>query len=316
MEEHEVVFTADTSGERLDIALVMNTDGLSRGQLQALIKEGKVTVNGTPAKASLKLRGGETVRVLMPPPQEDETVLPEDIWLNIVYEDDALAVINKPAGMIVHPGDHGETGTLVNALLAKYPQIAQMNYDPRRRGIVHRLDKDTSGLLMVAKTATVQRKLMEQFQARTVEKMYVAMLERAPKSLVGRIEAPIGRDSSQRKRMAVMREGRPAITEYRVVDNEFPEGQVLAEVNILTGRTHQIRVHMAFIGAPIVGDKVYGFRKQRVALQRHFLHAARLTFDHPVTEERMTFEAPLPGALERLIVALKEGRARPAPDAK
>lgn len=305
MEEQLVEFTADTAGERLDVALVMNTDGMSRGQLQALIHDGKVTVDGKPAKPSLKLKGGETIVVQMPAPLQDDRVTPQDIALNILYEDDHLAVIDKPAGLVVHPGDGNEQGTLVNAILARYPQIAQIPYDARRRGIVHRLDKDTSGLIVIAKNAPAQLKLAEQFAKRTVEKTYLALVERIPKTLTGRIEAPIARDPHQRKRMAVIRAGKPAITEYRVIDSEFREGQALLEVNLLTGRTHQIRVHLAFIGAPIVGDTVYGFRKQRLRIKRHFLHAAKLAFDHPVTGERLRFESPLPMALKNVLEQLK-----------
>jgi 23S rRNA pseudouridine1911/1915/1917 synthase len=304
MEDQLVEFTADTPGERLDVALVMNTDGMSRGQLQALIHDGKVTVDGKPAKPSMKLKGGEQVIVQLPPAPQDDRVAPEDIALKVVFEDEHIAVIDKPAGLVVHPGDGNEQGTLVNALLSHYPQIAQIPYDARRRGIVHRLDKDTSGLIVIAKTAAAQLNLIAQFSARTVDKTYLALTEKLPKTLTGRIEAPIARDVHQRKRMAVTRKGKKAITEYKVIDIEFTDGQALLEVNLLTGRTHQIRVHLAFIGAPIVGDSVYGYRKQRVKMKRHFLHAAKLAFTHPVTGERLSFESPLPedlkGHLERM----------------
>ncbi len=298
MEDQLVEFTADTPGERLDVALVMNTDGMSRGQLQALIHDGKVTVDGKPAKPSLKLKGGEQVIVHVPPTPQDDRVAPEDIALNIVYEDEHIAVIDKPAGLVVHPGDGNEQGTLVNALLFRYPQISEIPYDARRRGIVHRLDKDTSGLIVIAKNAPAQLNLISQFSKRSVDKTYLALTERVPKTLTGRIEAPIARDVHQRKRMAVTRKGKPSVTEYKVIDIEFTDGQALLEVNLLTGRTHQIRVHLAFIGAPIVGDSVYGFRKQRVKMKRHFLHAAKLAFTHPVTGERLSFESPLPADLQ------------------
>jgi 23S rRNA pseudouridine1911/1915/1917 synthase len=174
-----------------------------------------------------------------------------------------------------------------------------------RQGIVHRLDKETSGLIVIARNDVAQRRLAKQFQDRTVDKTYVALVERTPKTLTGRIEAPIGRDHQQRKRMAVVREGKPAITEYRVTDTEFREGQALVEVHILTGRTHQIRVHMAFIGSPVVGDTVYGFRKQRVSMKRHFLHAARLEFNHPTNGERLKFESPLPPVLKDTLEKLR-----------
>jgi 23S rRNA pseudouridine1911/1915/1917 synthase len=180
-----------------------------------------------------------------------------------------------------------------------------MGIEEKRMGIVHRLDKDTSGLLVIARTDAVRRKLAAQFQERTVEKIYLALLERTPQTRTGRIEAPIARDPQQRKRMAVVRGGRPAISEYTVIDDDFTEGQALVRIRLLTGRTHQIRVHMAFIGCPIVGDSVYGFRKQRVKLKRHFLHAAELTFDHPTTGERLHFTSPLPAGLQNVMEKLR-----------
>ncbi|MBL8160517.1 MAG: RluA family pseudouridine synthase, partial [Anaerolineae bacterium] len=172
-------------------------------------------------------------------------------------------------------------------------------------GIVHRLDKDTSGLIVIARRDVARRKLMAQFQARTVEKTYIALLEKAPPTEVGRIDAPIARDSNQRKRMAVVRGGRPAVTEYEVIERDFKDGQTLVRIQIHTGRTHQIRVHMAFIGAPIVGDSVYGYRRQRLGLKRHFLHAAHLCFDHPRTGERLCFDSPLPPGLLDILEKLR-----------
>jgi 23S rRNA pseudouridine1911/1915/1917 synthase len=293
-------------GERLDKAIVAQVgDALSRAQIQALIKAGQVTVNGAQVKAGVKLRGGETIRVTIPPKQE-ETIEPEAIPLNVIYEDDDLAVIDKPAGLIVHPGVANEKGTLVHAMLARWPEIAQMNIEEKRMGIVHRLDKDTSGLLVIAKNDAARRKLAAQFQERTVEKIYLALLERTPQTRTGRIEAPIGRDPQQRKRMAVIRAGRQAITEYAVIDDDFAGGQALVRMRLLTGRTHQIRVHMAFIGCPVVGDTVYGFRKQRIKLKRHFLHAAELAFDHPTTGERLHFKSPLPPGLQNVMEKLRK----------
>jgi 23S rRNA pseudouridine1911/1915/1917 synthase len=302
--EH-IEFTA-TSGERLDKAIVVHVgDAMSRAQIQALIKEGHVTVNDAQVKAGIKLKGGETVSVTVPVKQE-ETIQPEAIPLDVLYEDADLAVIDKPAGLIVHPGVANEKSTLVHALLARWPEVARMNVEEKRMGIVHRLDKDTSGLIIIAKTDIARRKLAAQFQERTVEKVYLALLERAPQTRIGRIEAPIGRDPEQRKRMAVMRGGRPAITEYTVMEDDFIEGQALVRIKLLTGRTHQIRVHMAFIGCPIVGDSVYGFRKQRVSLKRHFLHAAELAFDHPTSGERLSFTSPLPTGLQNVMEKLRE----------
>lgn len=281
------------AGQRLDIAVTERLPHLSRAQVQALIKEGLVTVNGATVKPGVKLRGGEQIHITLPEAKKTE-ILPEQIALDVVYEDADIVVINKPAGLVVHLGTGIEGGTLVNALLARYPEVAFMQNGEGRQGIVHRLDKDTSGLIVIARTDQAQRVMAKQFQDRTVHKQYIALLEHTPKTLTGRIEAPIGRDRNQRKRMAVVREGKPAVTEYRVTDTGFREDFALAEVHILTGRTHQIRVHMAFIGCPIVGDRVYGHRKQRIGLKRHFLHAAHLAFDHPTTGQRLEFNAPLP----------------------
>lgn len=282
-------------------------DRMSRAQVQTLIDNGLALVDGKTLKAGAKLKGGEQITLAIPTREEPEVVQPEAIDLTILYEDDDLAVIDKPAGMIVHPGEQNETGTLVSAALNHWPQIAAMNVEEKRAGIVHRLDKDTSGLIIVAKNDRARRKLSDQFQDRTVDKTYIALLEKRPDTTSGRIEAPIGRDPKQRKRMAVLRAGRPAITEFTVIDDDFRGDFALVEVHILTGRTHQIRVHMAFIGCPIVGDRVYGFRKQRVGLKRQFLHAAKLSFDHPTSGERLHFESPLPAGLQNILVKLRQG---------
>jgi 23S rRNA pseudouridine1911/1915/1917 synthase len=303
----QVEFTAPTAGERVDKAIVAEIgESLSRAQIQALIGDGQVTVNGKTVKANFKLKGGETIRVLIPIKEQAETVVAEAIPLKVIYEDDDLAVIDKPAGMTVHPGVQNESGTLVSALLSRWPQVAAMNIEEKRAGIVHRLDKDTSGLIVVAKNDPARRKLMTQFQAHTIEKSYIALLERKPQTTVGRIDAPIARDPQNRKRMAVSRGGKNAITEFTVIDDNFRAGQALVKLNILTGRTHQIRVHMAFIGCPVVGDRVYGFRKQRVGMKRHFLHAAELSFDQPTTGERLKFASPLPVGLQNILDKLKE----------
>ncbi len=298
-------FNVTEAGQRLDKLLVDHLPDLSRVQIQQYIKDGQITVNGVPAKPAMKLKGGELVRVELPPPTSTD-MQPEAIELDIVYEDQDLAVINKPAGMVVHPGTGVSSGTLVNALLARYPEIGQIHGSERRQGIVHRLDKETSGLMVIARNKPTMDRLMRQFQERTVDKTYIALLERVPKTLTGRIEAPIARDPQQRKRMAVVRDGKMAITEYKVLETDLRDGQALVEVNLLTGRTHQIRVHMAFIGCPIVGDTVYGFRRQRLGMKRHFLHAARLAFTHPRTGERLKFEAPLSAGLQNTLEKLRQ----------
>ena len=306
MDGETLEFTVDAPGDRLDKLIVAHVgDSLSRAQIQTLIKDGKVTVNGSQVKPGVKLKGGERISIVIPARETSDEVIPEAIPLEVLYEDDDLAVIDKPAGMTVHPGVGNETGTLVSAMLSRWPEIANMNTVEKRAGIVHRLDKDTSGLMVIAKNDVTRRRLMAQFQARTVEKHYIALLERTPQTRTGRIEAPVGRDPNQRKRMAVVRGGKPAITEYTVLDDEFQEDRALVRVYLLTGRTHQIRVHMAFIGCPIVGDAVYGFRKQRLKLKRHFLHAAHLCFDHPRSGERLCFDSPLPPGLLNILEKLR-----------
>lgn len=298
-----IEFVNDTPGERLDKIVVARLgEGFSRTQAQKLIDDGNVSVDGAAIKAGAKLKGGEFIRIAIPVPAPQQDVQAEDIPLRIVYEDADIAVIDKPAGLIVHPGAGNEHGTLVNALLARYPEIEQIPIAPKRRGIVHRLDKDTSGLILAARNATAMHKLMAQFQARTVEKTYVTLVERPPKTTTGRIEAPIARDPGDRKRMAVQRGGRPAISEFETIQR-YKEGYALLRVRLLTGRTHQIRVHMAFIGCPVVGDVVYGYRRQRL-MRGQFLHAARLCFDHPRTGERLCFEAPLSPRLQAVLESL------------
>lgn len=295
-------FTAETSGERLDKLVSVRLPALSRTQVKAMITDGHVTVNGEQVKAGVKLRGGETINVILPDTTERE-LISEDIALTFVYEDDHIGVIDKPAGLVIHPGLGNETGTLVNALLARYPHLRETE----RKGIVHRLDKDTSGLILIAKTEEAIVNLMAQFQDRTVDKNYLALTERSPRTAIGVIDAPIGRDSRQRKRMAVVRGGKAAQTEFEVIDEDFQGDRALLRCKLLTGRTHQIRVHLAFINAPIVGDMIYGYRKQRLKLKRQFLHAAELSIDHPITGERMTFESPLPSGLQNILDKLRTG---------
>ncbi|MCC6805231.1 MAG: RluA family pseudouridine synthase, partial [Anaerolineae bacterium] len=220
-----ITFTAGSPGERLDKIITAHLgDRLTRTQVQALIRDGQVTVDGAVVKPGVKLKGSERITVTVPPPADDSTIAPEPIPLTIVYEDDDLAVIDKPAGLVVHPGAGNPSGTLVNAILARYPQVAEMNYAPKRRGIVNRLDKDTSGLIVVAKNAPTLHRLMGQFQKRTVEKIYIALLERTPKTSTGRIDVPLGRDPNNRRKRAVMRDGRPAVSEFTVIER-FADGK-------------------------------------------------------------------------------------------
>ncbi len=296
-----VSFTVECGDERLDKAIAARLEDLSRSSVQRLIKSGEVKVNGRLSKPSYSVQVGDEVVVRVPtevPPQ----VLPEDIPLDVVYEDDALLVVNKPAGLVVHPAPGHPSGTLVNAVLAHCPQIAQVG-GADRAGIVHRLDKDTSGLILVAKDEATRAALQRQFKRRQVGKVYLALVEDHVQPREGIIEVPIGRHKRNRKKMAVVRSGRRARTLYRAI--EFFDQHTLLEVRPHTGRTHQVRVHLSWLGYPIVGDAVYGRRRQRLLQGRHFLHAARLRCTHPATGEEVTFEAPLPPELAAVLEKLR-----------
>lgn len=308
MSERRVVLTLDLPGQRLDKALANSLPELSRVQCQRLIQEGRVMISGAPAKASLRLTGGEQVVVNIPVARETGLVA-EDIALDIRYENDDLIVVNKPAGMIVHPAAGHERGTLVNAVLAHCPDLLGIGGD-KRPGIVHRLDKDTSGLILVAKNDQAMRHLQRQFKQRTVRKVYLALVEGHFSTGEALIDAPIGRDQRNRKKMAVIppnspAQSRPAQTRVKLLD--YYGSYSLMECLPQTGRTHQIRVHLAFTGHPIVGDLVYGRRKQHLELDRQFLHAAELTFQRPGDDATLTVRAELPSDLQRVLDALLKG---------
>ncbi len=292
----------EEAGERLDRALAARFPELSRAQIQRLIRSGAVTVNDVPVRPAYRLSPGDRVSGTFP---EEETVRAESIPLDIVYEDDHLLVVNKPAGMVVHPAAGVVHGTLVNALLAHCPQVADVG-GPERAGIVHRLDRETSGLIVVAKDPETHAALQRQFQRRLVRKTYVALVEGQVQPREGIIEVPIGRDQKDRTRMTVARTGRPAVTQYRVVEI-FPD-YTLLEVRPHTGRTHQIRVHLAWFGYPVVGDRIYGRRRQTLLVDRHFLHARDLAFTHPSTGEKVSFTAPLPPELTAVLAQLRRER--------
>jgi 23S rRNA pseudouridine1911/1915/1917 synthase len=304
---NELVLKVDaaSAGERLDKALAAALgDGLSRSQIQRLVEQGRVNVDGVIAgKAGLKLTGGERVVVELPPPSPSR-LEPESIPLAIVYEDDDILVIDKPAGMIVHPSAGHMRGTLAHAVLGHDPDIQGVGGE-QRPGIIHRLDKDTSGLIVVAKNDTAHRDVQRQFKSRSVEKTYLALLDGRPPTDRGRIEAPIGRDPRERKRMAIVSPnlGREAQTDYRVL--ELFKAHTFVEVKPHTGRTHQIRVHCAFLGCPVAGDTVYGRKRSTIGLERHFLHAARLKLALPATGEIRTFESPLPEELAGILASLR-----------
>lgn len=297
----EITTQVSQAGERVDQIVASEIDALSRSTVQRLIKKERITVNAAPVKASYRLETGDLITVRLPPP-ESQTLLPEPIPLDILYQDDDLIVVNKPAGMVTHPAPGHACGTLVNALLAHHPPLVQMT-TPERAGLVHRLDKDTSGVIVVAKTEAARRDLQAQFKARKVLKTYLALVEGHPDPEQGRIEAAIGRDPKNRKRMAAIHGGRRAITTYRV--QERFARHTLVQVSPKTGRTHQIRVHMAFIGHPVVGDRTYGYRKQRLLSERQFLHAWRIRFAHPQSGRPMSFEAGLPPDLQAVLARLR-----------
>jgi 23S rRNA pseudouridine1911/1915/1917 synthase len=303
-------------GARLDVWLTTASRDLSRARIQALIADHRVLVDGRATRASAKLRGGETVTLTVPVPTEAAPAA-EEIPLQVVHQDACLLVIDKPAGLVVHPGAGRTQGTLVNALLHLVKDLSGVG-GVLRPGIVHRLDRGTSGLLVVAKDDETHRALARQFAGRSVEKEYLAIVHGVPRTKTGTIDLPIGRDPAHRQRMSTRaRRGRPARSDFEVL--EPLDGAALVRVRIHTGRTHQIRVHLASLGHPVAGDPAYGgtrapssrapgARAALVSLGRPALHAARLSFTHPGTGERLAFESPLPEDLAVLLVALRAAR--------
>jgi len=307
---------ADRAGDRLDRFLVSQVPEVSRARIQQLIADGKVRVNGDAAKPSLRLREGDQVDLLGSPVPPPLKAVAEDIPLDVVYEDDALAVINKPAGMIVHSGAGAASrgGTLVNALLHRFGSLSGMGGE-MRPGIVHRLDRDTSGLIVVAKNDLAHRRLAEQFSKRQVKKTYLALVHGWMKQDKGTIASAIARDRIRRTRMTNRAShGREAISHWRVlrrVQSRFGKFSLL-EIKIDTGRTHQIRVHLASLGHPVVGDVLYGAPRElkdtrggKLALGRNFLHAGAIELRHPGTGETLGFSRPLPAQLEDFLSHLE-----------
>lgn len=292
------------AGMRIDQVLAQLMPDQSRNRLQSWVRDGRVLVDDRQVPPKFRVRGSEALIIDVPPPPEAVADAPEAIDLDIVFEDAALMVINKPAGLVVHPGSGNWQGTLLNALLYHCPALSRVP----RAGIVHRLDKDTSGLLVVAKTLAAQTDLVRQLQARSVHREYMA-LAHGQLSTGGTVDAPIGRHASQRTRMAVVGSGREAVTHYSV-ERRFEEC-TLVRCKLETGRTHQIRVHMAHIGHPLVGDPVYGKRRCRSealqAFPRQALHALQLGLIHPVSGEAMSWSAPLPEDMLALIAAAAQG---------
>ncbi len=303
IQQHTYQFNNVEPGERLDKWLTHVLPDRSRTEIQRWIREGRVQVNRQTTKPGYRLEPNDVVTVEIPEVRPYEKIEAEPIPLSIMYEDEDIIVVDKPAGMVVHPapGHHG--GTLVNALLYHVKDLQGIGGE-ERPGIIHRLDKDTSGLIVVAKNDIAFRNLQRQFKERRVRKVYVALVEGHLQPRVGRIEAPIGRDKRNRKRMAVVPSGKEAVTEYHVI--RYYPSHTLVEAHPITGRTHQIRVHFAFIGHPLAGDTLYGHRKQllRPELKRHFLHARTIGFYHPRTEEWMEFRAEMPQDLQKVLARL------------
>jgi 23S rRNA pseudouridine1911/1915/1917 synthase len=299
-----VVVPEGAAGTRAD-RFVADAAGLSRSYVQRLITEGRLTSGGAAIKANALLRAGDELELDVPAVQPLELEADEAISLTIVYEDDDLLIIDKPAGLVVHPAPGHASGTLVNALLARRGSFGGIA-GVARPGIVHRLDRDTSGLIMVARNDVAQAHLMAQLKARRVKKTYLALVAGSVGAAVGRVEAPIGRDPRHRTRMAVVPDGRPSVTGYRV--RERFEGWTLLELDLVTGRTHQIRVHLAAIGHPVAGDPTYATGRARRGpdgLERLFLHAWRLELMAPAGDRLIRAEAPLPEDLERPLASLR-----------
>jgi 23S rRNA pseudouridine1911/1915/1917 synthase len=311
---HTLEVPAGAAVQRVD-RYVADVTGLSRSHVQKLISAGNLTADGLPLKANAVVGPGAALQLVVPEPEPLDLAPAPEIPVRVVHEDADLLIVDKPAGLVVHPSPGHSGGTLVNALLAHGgPETFGGIAGVQRPGIVHRLDRDTSGLLMVARTDAAQHSLMAQLKARRIKKTYLALVLGEVSAEVGRIEAPIGRDPKHRTRMAVVNDGRASTTGYRV--RERFAGWTLLELDLVTGRTHQIRVHLDAIGHPVAGDPVYGTGTSRrgprpgpggAPLERLFLHAWRLQLTSPSDGQLIRAEAPLPGELERVLVGLRHG---------
>ena len=291
------------TSHRLDHFLVNQFPELSRSYLQNLVKKGNVSVDGNIIyKTGYKLDGERVISIILPPP-ETSKLTPERMPLDVLFENKDVLVINKPAGIVVHPSAGHKTGTLVHGLLAYIPDLEGIG-GIKRPGIVHRLDKETSGVLIIAKNDRAHRFLQEQFKQRQVKKSYLALVDSKPPTPTGRIEASIGRDPSHRQRMAIVPEGKGklAISEYKTIQS-FTNHSLL-QIRIQTGRTHQIRLHMAFLDCPVVGDRIYGYKTPSLSVKRHLLHAQSLVINLPDGTNNAYFEAPLPNDFQNVIERL------------
>lgn len=303
MAEESKQYTADKEGERLDVFLTRMEPELSRAHIQKLVAAGKAEVSGRARKSNYKLQAGEMVLLTIPAAQP-VAILPEDIPLDVLYEDADIIVVNKPRGMVVHPATGVYSGTLVNALLFHCHDLSGINGEIRP-GIVHRLDKDTSGVMVAAKNDAAHIDLAEQIRTKTAHRIYNAIVCGNIREEAGIIKGDIGRHPTDRKKMAIVHEhGKPAVTHFRVLER-FGD-YTLVECRLETGRTHQIRVHMASIGHPVLGDPKYGPRKAcPFAIEGQALHSLSLSLTHPVTRERMTFTAPLPEDMANILKVLR-----------
>jgi pseudouridine synthase, RluA family len=296
------LLSADENDKRIDAYITEKEGELSRSYVQKLINEGNVTVNGRIVKPNYKVKKDDSIIINIPEPVKLDVVA-EDIKLDILYEDDDVIVINKPQGMVVHPAAGNYSGTLVNALLKHCSHLSGIN-GVIRPGIVHRIDKDTSGVIIAAKNDTAHRNLAEQIKNHTVNRIYIALVEGIIKTDNGTIEGAIGRHPVDRKKMDIVPNGKHAVTHFRVLERF--ESHTLIEAKLETGRTHQIRVHMAHIGHPVVGDPLYGRSKKKFDLKGQALHAEILGFLHPATGEYMEFRAPIPPYFQNLINDLRK----------
>ncbi len=292
------------AGQRLDHYLVRLLPEQSRSALDRLIRSGHVLVNSSQVKPGCKLRPEDRISVALSATIAEERPQPQPVEFDILFEDQHLAVISKPPGLVAHPAAGHADGTLVNGLLHRYNELAGADSD--RPGLVHRLDKDTSGIMLAARTEAMHRLLSAAFKERQIHKTYHALLLRSPAAMTGRIDAPIGRHPINRQKMAVRQhDGRHAVTNWRILER-FSNGCCFAEIGIETGRTHQIRVHMSSIGAPVLGDSLYGGASQTVQAERQMLHASELAFTHPATGQACRFTAPLWPDMQVVLDRLRE----------
>ena len=295
----QLTLTVEQAGQRADQFLAQTVDTLTRSGAQKLLEQGRVTVNGKAAKKNTKFSAGDTVIVQLPEPEPVE-VLPQNIPLDVVYEDQDVIVVNKPVGMVVHPAPGHSDGTLVNALLYACGDSLSGINGQLRPGIVHRIDRDTSGLIIAAKNDMAHLSLSEQLQDHSLARTYEAIVVGSFRAETGTVDAPIARHRTDRKRMAVAADGRRAVTHWKVLERYSDYTHI--QCNLETGRTHQIRVHMAYIGHPVLGDPVYGGkRKETFGLTGQCLHARKLAFQHPRTGERMEVECPLPDYFQEVL---------------